>query len=101
MGASFESQGEKLETPRLMLRHWRDEDLPAFAALNSDPRVMEFFPKALDRAESDAMAVRIREHFDRNGFGLWAVEVVGVAEFVGYVGLSIPRFEAHFTPCVE
>jgi len=39
--------------------------------------------------------------FAEHGFGLWAVEVVGVAPFIGYVGLSIPRFEAHFTPAVE
>jgi RimJ/RimL family protein N-acetyltransferase len=62
---------------------------------------MEFFPKLLDRAESDAAATRIGDHFARHGFGLWAVEVPGVAEFIGFVGLSIPRFDAHFTPCVE
>src|SRR4051794_6981568 len=37
----------------------------------------------------------------RDGFGLWAVEVPGVAEFVGFVGLNRPNFDAHFTPCVE
>jgi RimJ/RimL family protein N-acetyltransferase len=90
-----------LETPRLRLRHWRDEDLAPFAALNADPVVMEFFPKPLDRAESDAAVARIRDHFARHDFGLWAVEVPGVAEFIGFVGLCVPRFEAHFTPCVE
>lgn len=90
-----------LSTTRLRLRLWRDEDLPAFAALNSDPRVMEYMPKALDRAESDASAERINEHFVRYGFGLWVVEVIGVADFIGFTGLSVPRFEAHFTPCVE
>jgi RimJ/RimL family protein N-acetyltransferase len=90
-----------IHTLRLQLRAWRDEDLPAFAALNADPRVVEFFPKALDRAESDALAGRIRDNFARRGFGLWAVEVPEVAEFIGCVGLSVPRFEAHFTPCVE
>jgi RimJ/RimL family protein N-acetyltransferase len=90
-----------LRTPRLHLRTWRDEDLPAFAAINSDPRVMEFFPKPLDRAETEAMVARIRDHFARRGFGLWAVEVPGIAEFIGFVGLSTPGFEAHFTPCVE
>jgi len=90
-----------IKTPRLHLRQWREEDLPAFAAMNADEQVMEFLPKVLSRAESDALAGRIREHFDRHGFGLWAVEVVGSAEFVGFVGLSIPRFQAHFTPCVE
>jgi ribosomal-protein-alanine N-acetyltransferase len=90
-----------ITTPRLLLRPWWDEDLAPFAALNADPTVMEFFPKPLDRAESDAMVARIRDHFARHGFGQWAVEVPGVADFIGFVGMAIPRFEAHFTPCVE
>jgi RimJ/RimL family protein N-acetyltransferase len=91
----------ELTTKRLRLRFWRDEDLPAFADLNSDPRVMQYMLKRLDRAESDAFAERIKENFARNGFGLWAVEVIGIADFIGFTGLSVPRFEAHFTPCVE
>jgi RimJ/RimL family protein N-acetyltransferase len=90
-----------LRTDRLLLRHWRESDLVPFAALNSDPAVMEFMAKPLDRAESDAMVARVRGHFARHGFGFWAVEAPGVAEFVGLVGLAIPAFEAHFTPCVE
>ena len=62
---------------------------------------MAHYPKPLTRAESDAAVAYYREHFARHGFGLWAVEVPGVAEFIGYVGLAVPRFEAHFTPCVE
>ena len=47
------------------------------------------------------MAARVRGLFDEQGFGLWAVEVPGVADFVGFVGLHVPTFETHFTPCVE
>lgn len=90
-----------LKTPRLLLRLWRDEDLPALAAMNSDPRVMEYFPKTLDRPESDAMAARYRDHFARLGFGFWVVEIPGIADFIGFVGLAVPTFETHFTPCVE
>jgi RimJ/RimL family protein N-acetyltransferase len=90
-----------IRTERLHLRAWREEDLAPFAAMNADPAVMEFFPRPLDRAESDAAVARIRDHFARHGFGLWAVEAPGVAEFIGFVGLAVPRFEAHFTPCVE
>ncbi len=90
-----------LRTSRLLLRAWQEEDLPPFAALNADPQVMEFFPRPLDRTESDALAARIRSQFALSGFGLWAVEVCGVAPFIGFVGLSVPSFEAHFTPCVE
>lgn len=90
-----------LLTERLRLRTWRDEDLAPFAALNADPRVMEHYPKPLDRTESDTLAARIRARLDERGFGLWAVEVPGTASFVGYVGLAAQTFEAHFTPCVE
>jgi RimJ/RimL family protein N-acetyltransferase len=62
---------------------------------------MEFFPNTLNRTESDAMVARIQDHFARHGFGLWAVEFPGVADFIGFVGLSVPQFEAPFTPCVE
>jgi RimJ/RimL family protein N-acetyltransferase len=91
----------ELTTDRLLLREWREADLPAFHFLNSDPEVMEFMPKLLTRAESDAFAARIRSEMTTRGFGLWAVEVVGVVPFVGFVGLTIPTFEAPFMPCVE
>ena len=92
---------DSIRTDRLLLRRWRDEDLVPFAELNSDPEVMTYMPALLDRPESDALATRIREQFDHRGFGLWAVEVPDVAPFIGYVGLSVPRFTAAFTPCVE
>lgn len=55
----------------------------------------------LSRAESDEFVSRIETHFERHGFGLWAVEIPGVADLAGYIGLLIPAFAAHFTPCVE
>lgn len=85
----------------MILRPWRENDREPFAALNADPRMMEFYPQTMTRAESDALADRIEAHFERHGFGLWAVEVPGVADFVGYVGLAVPRWEASFTPRVE
>lgn len=91
----------EIDSARLQLRAWRDEDRPAFAALNADPRVMEHLPALLSRPESDALVDRIEAHFRLHGFGLWAVELREAACFAGFVGLSVPRFEAHFTPCVE
>jgi ribosomal-protein-alanine N-acetyltransferase len=86
---------------RIRLRRWRDEDRDAFAAMNCDPRVMEFFPTNLTRAQSDAMVDHIEAHFAKHGFGLWAIEVPDAAPFIGFAGLAVPRFTAHFTPCVE
>lgn len=90
-----------LRTQRLLLRAWRDTDRSPFAALNADPKVMEHFPDTLTREKSDALVDRIEAFFADNGWGLWAVEVPGVHEFIGFIGLVPPSFDAHFTPCVE
>jgi RimJ/RimL family protein N-acetyltransferase len=90
-----------LSSNRVRLRAWLDEDREAFATMNADARVMEFFRSRLSRAESDAMVDHIQKHFLEHGFGLWAMEVPGIAPFVGFTGLAIPRFTSHFTPCVE
>jgi RimJ/RimL family protein N-acetyltransferase len=91
----------ELQTDRLRLRRWLPADREPFAALNAAPRVVEHLPGPLSRDESDAAIERIEAHFEQHGFGLWAVEIRGVAPFAGFIGLSVPRFEAHFTPCVE
>nr|WP_309691547.1 GNAT family N-acetyltransferase [Armatimonas sp.] len=98
---AYHNLNTMIETNRLLLRRWRPSDRAPFAALNADPRVMECFPSTLATAESDAMVDRIEAHFAEKGFGLWAVEVPRLAEFIGFIGLSTPRFSAHFTPCVE
>src|SRR5262245_17321157 len=92
---------QELRTDRLHLRRWRPEDRAPFARLNADPRVVEFLPGPLSQEESDARVDRIEAHFERHGFGLWAVEIPGVTAFAGFVGLSVPPFETHFTPCFE
>src|SRR5208282_5621583 len=94
-------------------------DREPFAALNADTRVMQHFSSLLSHEESDVYADRIESHFQTHGFGLWAVQVrsphdsggadnppathasPGPRPFIGFIGLSIPGFNAHFTPCVE
>jgi RimJ/RimL family protein N-acetyltransferase len=95
------TQLPELQTERLRLRQWVPEDREPFARMNCDPVVMEHFPSLLTREDSDQLIERISEAFRTRGFGLWAIEVPGVADFAGFVGLSVQRFEAPFTPCVE
>ena len=90
-----------LRTARLLLRRWRTEDRDALAAMNADPRVMEYFPKTMTLEESQAMFDRFHAHVDEHGFGIWAVEIPGVAACAGFLGLWRPKFVTHFTPCVE
>lgn len=89
------------ETERLILRRWRESDREPFARINADDRVMEFMPGTLTRAQSDGLADRIEAHFRRHGFGLYALELRNDSSFIGFAGLAIPSFQAHFTPCVE
>ena len=90
-----------LDGPRVRLRPWRDDDAPAFAALNADPAVMRHFAAPLARAESDAMLARVRAHEAEHGFCFWAAERRGDGRFVGFCGLQRVPFEARFTPAVE
>ena len=85
----------------MWLRRWRPEDLEPFAALNADPEVMEHFPSTLSREQTSETMARIAKHYDRHGYGVWAVQVPGEAPFIGYIGLAVPSFQASFTPCVE
>jgi RimJ/RimL family protein N-acetyltransferase len=91
----------ELETERLVLRQWAPTDLAPFAALNADPRVMEFFPARLTRGESDALAERCAALLSERGWGLWAAEFKATREFIGFVGLHCPLVELPFSPCVE
>jgi RimJ/RimL family protein N-acetyltransferase len=91
----------EIETKRLRLRQWSPADREPFAALNSDPRVMAFFPAALTRAESDAMADRCQMLIEERGWGFWATESKITREFIGFVGLHTPSAELPFSPCVE
>ena len=91
----------ELRTERLLLRRWRQHDLEPFARLNADPEVMRYFPFTLTREQSDELAARIVHAIEHDGWGLWAVEVLGGPSFIGFVGLGTPNFDAHFMPAVE
>jgi RimJ/RimL family protein N-acetyltransferase len=91
----------ELETERLILRRWLMADREPFARMNQDPAVMEHFPALLTGEETGLLIERIEAHFRERGFGPWAAELREGGEFIGFIGLSVPRFEAAFTPCVE
>jgi ribosomal-protein-alanine N-acetyltransferase len=93
--------GPELRTERLVLRRWRPDDLDAYAVLNADPVVREHFPSTLTREESLDELTRFDDRFDERGYSLWAVEVPGMAAFIGFVGLNLTTWDAPFTPAVE
>ena len=79
---------DQIVTDRLVMRRWQDSDRAPFAALNGDPETLKYFPATLDRAASDEFVDRIEERFEQQGFGLWALELTGTGQFIGYTGLN-------------
>ena len=91
----------EFETQRLLLRRWKIADREPFAALNADPVVMEYFPAPLTREQSDTTVDRCDQAIVERGWGAWATEIKATGEFIGFVGLNIPRNDLPVSPCVE
>ncbi len=90
-----------IETERLILRAWKDEDLLPFARLNADPLVMEHFPNTLTLEQTKTMIETLKKRFETDGFSFFAVELKSSGEFIGMTGLNKPAYQTPFTPCVE
>lgn len=93
-----------INTKRLILRPWTEDDLEPFAKLNADARVREYFPGLLTRQESDASLKSMAEHIERYGWGFWATSLAESGEFIGFIGLEDVHFSASFNasaPAVE
>lgn len=90
-----------IETPRLLLRSWKEEDILPFANMNSDPNVMKYFLKALSEMESLEFYNRIQDEFSQYGYGLYAVEKKEDGVFIGYTGFHNIPFDVDFAPGVE
>jgi ribosomal-protein-alanine N-acetyltransferase len=90
-----------LKTQRLLLRQWQPSDLLPFQQMNADADVMQYFPKTLNKKESDELVDKAKALIEKNGWGFWALEVIETREFIGFTGLHSPSDELPFSPCIE
>jgi len=91
----------QLQTERLLLRQWKEEDLAPFAKMNANPEVMKYFPNTLTTEESNQFADRLRDIIKNRGWGLWALELKDTGEFIGYTGLHDIDEQLPFAPGIE
>ncbi|MEU1620043.1 GNAT family N-acetyltransferase [Streptomyces sp. NPDC005722] len=93
----------EIQTPRLLLRRWQDDDLVPMAEINGDPRVMRWVGDGSVRdLEHTAEAIeRWEEEWDEEGFGLFAVELLASGELAGFTGLTLPAFLPEVMPEVS
>jgi RimJ/RimL family protein N-acetyltransferase len=90
-----------LETERLILRTWKQEDAEDFFAINQDLKVIEFVRGPLTMEQITDFIAQQNNNHKVQGFALWAVELKSSGELIGFIGLNIPAWQAHFTPAVE
>lgn len=90
-----------IKTKRLELRHWREEDLEEFAKMNSDPKVMEFFPYVLNQEQTEKAIRTFQGKINDRGWGWCAVSAPGVSDFIGAIGLNITPTDVYPGDVVE
>ena len=90
-----------IETDRLILRTWEDNDIDLMAIIDQDLKVCEYLPGIGNRVATTTGIQRIIEHYHTHGFSVYAVELKATHKFIGYIGLMITDFISHFTPAVE
>ena len=90
-----------LYTKRLLLRRWADADREPFARISADPEVMQYRLAPLSHRESDNLIDESEASFEKNGFGLWAVERIEDGRLLGFAGLGTSDFDAAFCPAVD
>jgi len=93
--------GYTIETDRLGLRNWKDNDLSEMAALNADPDVMRYFPKTQNKEDTQRFILRMQDQFSKTGYCYFAAERLADNVFLGFIGIMYQDYEADFTPCVD
>lgn len=77
-----------IETERLILRPWCEEDRGDLAAMCADPGTMVDYPEPQTRAESDVRFERYRATYERLGYCRWALRLRDGGDFAGYCGIQ-------------
>jgi RimJ/RimL family protein N-acetyltransferase len=90
-----------IETERLILRTWKDDDADEYYRINQDQQVIEFLLGPLSMEEVKKFIFSMNQQFNELGFTLWAAEEKESGKLIGFIGLNPPKWESHFTPCVE
>lgn len=76
------------ETDRLYLRKLSQKDTEALSEINSSPLVMEFFPDISSYEDTSRFIEICQQHYDRYGFGIYAIELIDKFELIGFCGLK-------------
>ena len=86
---------------RLGFRNWKITDVDLLYQINSDKKVMQFFPSIQTKEKTENFIDRMQNQYQEKGFCYFAVEILKTKEFIGFIGLSLQTFETDFTPAID
>lgn len=86
---------------RLGFRNWDLTDIDKMHEINSDEKVMEFFPSIQTKQQTTEFVERMIKQYNDKCFCYFAVDKLEDNQFIGFIGLSEQTYEADFTPCVD
>jgi len=89
------------KSERLGFRNWKESDKIRMTEINSDPKVMEFFPSIPSSKQTEDFIDRMQKQFSEKGFCYFAVDKLSDNEFIGFIGISEQNFQSDFTPCID
>jgi len=78
----------RLETERLVLRDWREDDWAPFFAGTNTPEVMRWLGGVMDQARMDAQRQRLEAYARDHGFTFWVLERKDQGDIIGMCGLK-------------
>lgn len=90
-----------IETERLFLRTWKEEDIESYYMINQDPKVIEFLRGKLTMEQVHDFIPAVNAHQEKHGYTLWAAEIKATSELIGFIGLNYTDWPSHFTPAIE
>lgn len=90
-----------LETERLILRTWRQEDVNMYFQINQDPKVFEYTEGSLTLQQIQGFISIANNHMEKYGYAQWTVELKKTEKLIGYIGIyNIDWKDISFTPAV-
>jgi [ribosomal protein S5]-alanine N-acetyltransferase len=87
-----------IETPRLILREFLPHDADALACVISDPEMMRFYPAPFDRQGVEGWIARNIRRYEKDGHGLWAIDLKSTGEMIGDCGITLQEVDGEPLP---
>ena len=92
-----------IETERLIMRPWARDDIDVYAEMFANDEIMRFSltRRGMTRKEAEESLERHVSHFEKHGYGYWAVTPKELGRIAGYTGLQMPYWFPDLLPAVE